>query len=69
MEAGHVRIDRPAIIEVDTTRAIADGNTILNRCVSVFDHCMPSDYLYQVVVAVIIEIIARWEAEEEEPIA
>ena len=28
MEAGHVRIDRPAIIEVDTTRAIADGNTI-----------------------------------------
>jgi len=69
MEAGHVRIDRPAIIEVDTTRAIADGNTIFRAGKSVFlTTDMPSDYLYQVEEddPVILEIIANWEAEEEE---
>ena len=50
MEAGHVRIDRPAIIEVDTTRAIADGNTIFRAGKSVFlTTDMPSDYLYWLV--------------------
>ena len=69
MEAGHVRIDRPAIIEVDTTRAIADGNTIFRAGKSVFlTTDMPSDYLYQVEEddPVIVEMIAKWEAEEEE---
>jgi putative RNA 2'-phosphotransferase len=69
MEAGHVRIDRPAIIEVDTTRAIADGNTIFRAGKSVFlTTDMPSDYLYQVEDddPVIVEMIAKWEAEEEE---
>lgn len=69
MEAGHVRIDRPAVIEVDTTRAIADGNTIFRAGKSVFLATdMPSDYLYQVENddPVISEIIARWEAEEAE---
>ena len=28
LEAGHVRISRPTIIEVDTVRAVADGHTI-----------------------------------------
>ena len=69
MEAGHVRIDRPAVIEVDTTRAIADGNTIFRAGKSVFLATdMPSDYLYQVENddPVISEIVARWEAEEAE---
>ena len=49
MEAGNVRIDRPAIIGVDNTRAIADGNTIFRAGVGVFlTTDMPSDYLYQV---------------------
>ena len=69
MEAGHVRIDRPAIIEVDTARAIADGNTIYRAGKSVFlTTDMPSDYLYRVEEddPVIVEIVNRWEAEEEE---
>ena len=69
MEAGHVRIDRPAIIEVDTARAIADGNTIYRAGKSVFlTTDMPSDYLYRVEEddPVILEIVTRWEAEEEE---
>ena len=36
MEAGHVRISRPAILEVDTTRAIADGFTIWRAGTTVF---------------------------------
>ena len=47
MEAGHVEIDRPAIIEVDTSRAIADGNTIAGKSVFLTTD-MPSDYPYQV---------------------
>tara|TARA_B100000963_G_C22621391_1_gene670144 strand:- start:674 stop:1465 length:792 start_codon:yes stop_codon:yes gene_type:complete len=67
MEAGHVRIDRPAIIEVDTTRAIADGNTIFRAGKSVFlTTDMPPDYLYQIEDddPVMVEIISRWEEEE-----
>ncbi len=69
MEAGHVRIDRPAIMEVDTTRAIADGNIIYRAGKSVYlTTDMPADYLYQVEAddPVISEMVARWEAEEEE---
>ena len=49
MEAGHVRISRPAILEVDTTRAIADGFTIWRAGKTVF-LCeeMPAEYLYHV---------------------
>ena len=36
MEAGHVRIDRPIILEIDTTRAIADGHTIYRAGTTVF---------------------------------
>lgn len=69
LEAGHVRIDRPAIIEVDTTRAIADGNTIYRAGKLVFLATdMPADYLYKVEEddPVIAETFARWEIEEQE---
>ena len=36
MEAGHVRIDRPTILEIDTVRAIADGHTIYRAGTTVF---------------------------------
>ena len=50
MEAGHVRISRPAILEVDTTRAIADGFTIWSAGKTVFlcEEMPPPDYLYHV---------------------
>jgi len=49
MEAGHVRIDRPAILEVDTVRAIADGHTIYRAGTTVFlTDEVPGEYLYQV---------------------
>ena len=69
MEAGHVRIDRPAIIEVDTTRQLLMAILFLEQVSPVFlTTDMPSDYLYQVESddPVIIDTIARWEAEEEE---
>ena len=66
MEAGHVRIHRPTIIEVDTTRAIADGFTIWRAGKTVF-LCeeMPPEYLYVVEAddPAIEEIIAQWEEE------
>ena len=66
MEAGHVRIDRPAIIEIDTSRAIADGHTIWRAGTTVF-LCeeMPPDYLYLVEEddPAIQDVIAQWEEE------
>jgi putative RNA 2'-phosphotransferase len=66
MEAGHVRHSRPAIIEVDTTRAIADGNTIWRAGKTVF-LCeeMPADYLFHVESddPAIQDIVAMWEEE------
>jgi len=66
MEAGHVRHNRPAIIEVDTTRAIADGNTIWRAGKTVF-LCeeMPADYLFHVEGddPAIQDIVAMWEEE------
>lgn len=66
MEAGHVRHSRPAIIEVDTNRAIADGNTIWRAGTTVF-LCeeMPADYLFHVEGddPAIQEIVAMWEEE------
>jgi putative RNA 2'-phosphotransferase len=66
MEAGHVRHSRPAIIEIDTTRAIADGNTIWRAGKTVF-LCeeMPADYLFHVEGddPAIQEIVAMWEEE------
>jgi len=69
MEAGHVRIDRPAILEVDTVRAIADGNIIYRAGTTVFlTDEVPGAYLYQVDAddPLILEIIDEWEREEEE---
>ena len=46
LEAGHVRISRPAILEVDTTRAIADGYQIYRAGTTVFitDEVLQSIY-------------------------
>jgi len=69
MEAGHVRIDRPAILEVDTVRAIADGHTIFRAGTTVFlTDEVPGAYLYKVEDddPMIIETIEQWEREEEE---
>jgi len=69
MEAGHVRIDRPAILEVDTVRAIADGHTIYRAGTTVFlTDEVPGEYLYQVDAEdpLILEVIEEWIREEEE---
>ncbi|DAC66112.1 MAG TPA: RNA 2'-phosphotransferase, partial [Candidatus Poseidoniales archaeon] len=68
MEAGHVRIDRPAILEIDTVRADADGIVIYRAGTTVFlTDEVPGDYLYRVDEddPMIQEIIAEWEQEEE----
>ena len=69
MEAGRVRIHRPAILEVDTTRAIADGQIIYRAGKTVFliDE-VPGDYLYRVEPddPIITEVVAQWEIEEAE---
>jgi putative RNA 2'-phosphotransferase len=68
-EAGHVRIDRPAILEVDTVRAIADGHVIYRAGTTVYlvDE-MPGEYLYQIEEddPMVLEMIAQWELEAEE---
>jgi putative RNA 2'-phosphotransferase len=69
MEAGHVRIDRPTILEIDTTRAIADGHTIYRAGTTVFlTDEVPGEYLYKIDEddPIILEIIEQWELEEEE---
>jgi putative RNA 2'-phosphotransferase len=69
MEAGHVRIHRPAILEVDTVRAIADGHVIYRAGTTVYlvDE-MPGEYLYQIEEddPMVLEMIAQWELEEQE---
>jgi putative RNA 2'-phosphotransferase len=69
MEAGHVRIHRPTILEVDTTRAIADGHVIYRAGKTVFlTDEVPGEYLYQVEAddPIITEIVAEWTRQEEE---
>ena len=69
LEAGHVRINRPAIIEVDTIRAIADGHTIYRAGTTVYlTDEVPPEYLYKVGEddPMIVETVSRWEQEEEE---
>jgi putative RNA 2'-phosphotransferase len=69
MEAGHVRIDRPTILEIDTTRAIADGHAIYRAGTTVFlTDEVPGEYLYKVDEddPLIVETIEQWELEEEE---
>jgi putative RNA 2'-phosphotransferase len=69
MEAGHVHIHRPAILEVDTSRAIADGHTIYRAGKTVFlTDEVPGEYLYQVEAddPLLLEIVAQWEQEEAE---
>lgn len=69
MDAGHVRIHRPAILEVDTSRAIADGHTIYRAGTTVFlTDEVPGEYLYQVedTDPMIVEIVEEWVRLEEE---
>ena len=69
LEAGHVRINRPTIIEVDTIRAIADGHTIYRAGTTVYlTDEVPPEYLYKVGEddPMIVETASRWEQEEEE---
>ena len=69
LEAGHVRIERPAIIEIDTVRAVADGHTIYRAGKTVFlTDEVPPEYLYRVGDddPMIVDTVARWEREEEE---
>ena len=70
MEAGYKgssQINRPAILEVDTVRAIADGHIIYRAGKTVFlvDE-MPGEYLYRIEAddPMVLEIIAQWELEE-----
>ncbi|MBP77785.1 MAG: RNA 2'-phosphotransferase [Deltaproteobacteria bacterium] len=72
MEAGYkgsAQINRPAILEVDTVRAIADGHIIYRAGKTVFlvDE-MPGEYLYRIEAddPMVLEIIAQWELEEQE---
>jgi hypothetical protein len=69
LEAGHVRISRPAIMEIDTVRAVADGHIIYRAGTTVYlvDE-IPGEYLYQVESddPSIEETFAQWELEEAE---
>ena len=66
MEAGHVHHHRPAIIEVDTARAVAEGTTIWRAGKTVF-LCeeRPPSFIYRVEEddPIIQEIVSRWEEE------
>lgn len=66
MEAGHVRIARPTILEVDTVRAIAEGNIIWRAGKTVFlCEGMPPTFLCKVDSddPVIQEMVTTWEEE------
>jgi putative RNA 2'-phosphotransferase len=69
LEAGHVRISRPSIVEIDTVRAVADGHIIYRAGTTVYlvDE-IPGEYLYQVESddPSIEETFAQWELEEAE---
>lgn len=67
MEAGHVRIHRPRILEVDTVRAIADGHTIHRAGTTVFlSEDIPPSYIDALPTddPMITEIEAVWAEEE-----
>ena len=67
LEAGHVRIGRPSIIEVDTIRAIADGHTIYRAGTTVFlTEEVPPTALFPVGAddPIVQETFARWDEEE-----
>ncbi|MDP6233066.1 MAG: RNA 2'-phosphotransferase [Candidatus Poseidoniaceae archaeon] len=67
LEAGHVRIGRPSIIEVDTIRAIADGHTIYRAGTTVFlTEEVPPTALFPVGEddPIVQETFARWDEEE-----
>ncbi len=69
MDAGHVRIHRPAILEIDTARAIVDGHTIYRAGTTVFlTDEVPGEYLYQVEDSdpMIVETVEEWTRLEEE---
>ena len=67
LEAGHVRITRPSVIEVDTIRAIADGHTIYRAGTTVFlTEEVPPSALFPVGEddPIVQETFARWDEEE-----
>jgi putative RNA 2'-phosphotransferase len=69
MDAGHVRISRPTVLEIDTSRAIADGHTIYRAGTTVFlTDEVPGEYLYKVEAddPMIVEKVQEWERQEEE---
>ena len=66
MEAGHVRIKRPRILEIETEPAISDGHIIYRAGTTVFlSEDIPSLYLSVLPVddQMIQEIEAVWEEE------
>ena len=67
MEAGHIRIHRPRILEVDTERAIVDGNTIYRAGTTVY-LCEEIPGVYLDVLPeddpMIEEIVGIWAEEE-----
>jgi len=66
MEAGHVRIKRPRILEIETEQAISDGHIIYRAGTTVFlSEDIPSLYLSVLPVddQMIQEIEAVWEEE------
>ena len=67
MEAGHVHNSRPAVLEIDTTRAIADGHTIYRAGTTVFlTEEVPPTYLDSIPSddPIVEEIVGEWEQEE-----
>ncbi len=67
LEAGRVRIERPAILEVDTIRAHAEGHTIFRAGTTVFlTEEVPPSALFQVESddPAIQDTFARWDEEE-----
>lgn len=67
MEAGHVHMPRPTILEVDTARAIVDGHTIYKAGTTVYlTEDIPPSYLFVVESddPIIEEMVSEWEIEE-----
>jgi putative RNA 2'-phosphotransferase len=67
LEAGRVHINRPAILEVDTIRAVAEGHTIFRAGTTVFlTEEVPPSALFQVEAddQTIQDAFARWDEEE-----
>ncbi len=67
LEAGHVHMPRPTILEVDTTAAIVDGHTIYKAGTTVYlTEDIPPKYLFVVPSddPIIEEMVCEWEVQE-----